>query len=716
MLLFHNDWSRFGGAIVDYQTKNESFKRMVSLYHQMGIRNCLWPLALLQPQLQGVDPHSKDLTEEQKVAIGVECRFNFWYYLREVVRLPPVAGPEPVPYIANRGNLALSWAFLNNIDIALVQPRQTGKSASTDCIIVWLLYIGANNTVISLLTKDHTLRTKNVERLKKIRDNLPDYLINLSNRDSDNQTDLTCLANANTYITGVSQNSESAATNLGRGLTSPITHIDEGPYIRFIGTTMPAALASGVAAREEAKKYNKPYGNIFTTTAGKKDDRDGRYMYNLFSSGAVWNEIFLDAEEKDALLKLVKRNCIGRKTIINATFSHRQLGKTDEWLYEAMSVAGAQGEEADRDFFNVWTSGTQSSPLTTELNETIRQSEKDPVYSEVTRDSYIIRWYHTPEELAHLVKTTNFTLGLDTSDAIGRDSIAMVFTNTEDLSVVGAATINETNLIRFARFLADVMIRYPNTILIPERKSSGQAIIDSLLIHLPKAGIDPFKRIYNTIVDHNQEKEREYQEIQMPESRRSYGFYDRFKKSFGFNTTGSSRETLYSAVLQNAAKEAAHLVKDKVLSGELRGLIVKNGRIDHSHDSHDDSVVAWLLSHWFLTHSKNLSYYGIDTRKALTRVNHATRTLTPEEEWEIEEQQCIKEEIDHLVQRITQTNDEFLVAQYESRLMALNGRLKVDDSEAYSIDALLEQAREQREYNNRRKALRQRRMSSVRYN
>lgn len=709
MIMFKKDWNEFGGAIVDYQTKNESFKRMVSLYHQMGVKNCLWPLALLQPQLQGVDPHSPDLTEEQKLAIGIECRYNFWYYLREVVRLPPVAGPEPVPYIANRGNLALSWTFLNNIDIALIQPRQTGKSASTDCIMVWLLYIGADNTMINMITKDHKLRTKNVERLKKIRGNLPDFLINITSRDSDNQIDLTCLSKENYYITGVAQNSESSALNMGRGLTSPVTQIDEGPFIRFIGTTMPAALASGVAAREEAKKFNKPYGNIITTTAGKKDDRDGRYMYNLISSGSAWNEIFLDASNKDELKTLIKNSCKGRKTIVNATFSHRQLGKTDEWLYEAISVSGAQGEEADRDFFNVWTSGTQSSPLSTALNETIRESEIDPIYSEITKDNYIIRWYHSPEELADLVRNTHFILGLDTSDAIGRDSIALVFTNVEDLSVVGAATINETNLIRFARFLADVMIRYPNTILIPERKSSGQAIIDSLLIHLPRAGIDPFKRIYNVIVDKSQEKEREYQEIQAPESRRSHGFYDRFKKSFGFNTTGGSRDTLYSAVLQNAAKESAHLVKDRVLSSEVRGLMIKNGRIDHGNDSHDDSVIAWLMSHWFLTHSKNLAFYGIDTKRALTKVTHATRTLTPEEEWEMEEQTHIKEQIDDLIVKLSNSTDEFLIAQYESRLMALNGRLKIDGSEAYSIDALIEQAAEQRQYAQRKKAMQQRR-------
>ena len=708
-ILFRQDYLRFPRAIIDYNTTNHSFKRMASLYQEMGIQNGLWPLSLLQPELQGVDPHYPDLPDELKVRIGLECRWNFWYYLREVVRIPPVAGPHPIPYEANRGNLALSWSFLNNIDIALIQPRQTGKSVSTDCIMIWLLYIGASNTTISMITKDHTIRTKNVERLKRIRDFLPKYLVNISSKDSDNQTDLTCKALENSYITGVGQTSESAANNLGRGLTSPVTHIDEGPFIRFIGTTLPVALSTGTAARLEAEKFGRPYGNIFTTTAGKKDDRDGRYMYDLIFGGAVWNELFLDAQDKSELRTLVKRNCSGRKEIINATFSHRQLGKTDEWLYNAISNSAGSEEKANRDYFNLWTSGTQSSPLTVALNESIRDSELDPVYSEISKDSYIIRWYVTEEELWALFDDTHLILGLDTSDAIGRDAIALVFTNSRDLSVVGAATVNETNLIRFSHFLAEILIKYPQVVLIPERKSSAQSIIDSLLITLPRSGIDPFKRIYNHVVDQKGERPKDYQEIQTPLGRRNSAFYDKWKKVFGFNTTAGSRELLYSTVLQNAAREAGHLVRDRTLSSEVRGLVVKNGRIDHSNDAHDDSVIAWLMTHWFLTHSKNLDFYGIDTKYTLSQVHYEGRLLNPEEAFEHAQQTKYREEVDELYAQLTEATDEYIIARLEARLLALNGKIQYTETNALSIDALINQAAVAREYASRKRSVEQRR-------
>lgn len=708
MILFRQDYSRFPTTIVDYETKNESFLRMASLYRKMNVENCLFHLTLFQPQLQGIDPHDESLSEDVKFMIGLECQFNFWYFIREVVRIPAIAGPIPIRYEANRGNLALSWTFLNNVDIALIQPRQTGKSVSTDCIMVWLVYMSARNSEITMLTKDHTLRIRNVERLKRIRGLLPPFLINTGPKDSDNQIELTCREYNNIYLTGVAQSNEIAANNLGRGLTTPITHIDEAPYFKYIGTTLPAALSAGGAARDEAEFYGRPYGNIFTTTAGKKDDRDGKYMFDLIHGGAYWNELFLDSQNKDHLKNLIRKNCSGRKMIINATFSHRQLGKTDEWLYQKITETNSKGEEADRDYFNVWTSGTQSSPLTAEINDRIKNSEMDPLYTEISKEAYLIRWYHTEDELNAIMNSTHVILGLDTSDAIGRDAIALIFTNSQDLSVMGTAVINETNLIVFSRFLAEILIKYPNVILIPERKSSAPAIIDSLLIQLPRFDIDPFKRIYNLIFDHRSERPKDYEDVQVPMARRTTMFYDKWKKAFGFTTSSTSRELLYGSVFQNAAKTSGHLIKDRILSSEIRGLVVKNGRIDHSNIGNDDTVIAWLMTHWFLTHSKNLNLYGIDNHSVLSQVITHGKPLDPFEEYELREQERFYKEIGDIYQRLSQCFDEYTISELENRLIFLSKKIKYDNKEPLSIDNLINQAATERKNNLKKKMVKHR--------
>lgn len=697
-ILYLNDYRRFPNAIVDYETKNESFLKLARLYRKMGVKNAVFHLTLLQPALQGVDPHSPDLTVAQKLMIIDECKYNIWYYFREVCRVPPAAGSHPVQFRANRGNIALIWLFLSHMDSALIQPRQTGKSVSTDCLMIWLIYIGCNNTLINLITKDNDLRKKNIERLKSIRDYLPKYLIPVQKDDPNNQIEITCGKLNNTYSTGVAQNTESGANNLGRGCTSAINHIDEGPFCTHIGTTIPALLSSGNAAVDEARANNAPYGNIFTTTAGKKDDRDGRYMYEMITGGANWNERYLDLRDHKELFTVVKQACTGRKVLVNCTFSHRQLGYTDEWLHEKMNASNSYGEVADRDYLNIWTAGTQRSPLSTKINNIILESQREVLYTEITREGYTIRWYIEEEELQAIMATGKFIMGMDTSDAISRDAITGVILSVEDLSVVGAFGANETNLISFSSFVANLMVRYENIILIPERKSSAQTFIDTLLLRLPALGIDPFRRIFNKSVDEASTNPEAFREINIDMSKRNERFYDERKAKFGFVTTGPSRELLYSTVLQNAAKKAGHLIRDKTLSAEIRGLVEKNGRIDHNSSGHDDFVIAWLLTHWMLSHGKNLEHYGIDPSRIDTVKMLGDDSNTVDYDTMIRdlEQKHLRDQLNVLIEKLESSTSDYEAYKVEQQISFIRSGIRQDTDEAFSLDALIKKVNENR--------------------
>ena len=286
--------------------------RLAQLYADMGVENNVFHLALHNPDLQGVDPFSPNLTVEQMVDIGLECAENPWYFFREIIRVPAAGGSEHPRLIANRGNIGMYWCFFNHVDVALIQPRQTGKSVSTDCLMVNLVHFATDHTYITMITKDNSLRTKNVERLKKMRDLLPKYLLEMRPDDADNQIELTYKSRDNGYSTAVAQNSEAGANNVGRGLTSPVLHSDEGPFTSFINIILPAALAAGTAARNNAKKDGQPYGNIFTTTAGKKDNREGKFMYELIFGGMTWDErMVFDAANQEELHRRIKKNCTG---------------------------------------------------------------------------------------------------------------------------------------------------------------------------------------------------------------------------------------------------------------------------------------------------------------------------------------------------------------------------------------------------------------------
>jgi hypothetical protein len=700
MICFEEDWAKYPTAQPDWDTPNRSFVRAAGLLKKMGVRNNTWMLALVNQDLKGVDPHDPNLTLNQKVAVAIECKINPWYFFREVCKAPVPGSSESGPVEANRGNLALWWCFFCHITIILIQIRQTGKSFSTDALMVLLMEIVCYNTQINLLTKDDTLRRANVERMKAIIADLPPYLNQKRFDDASNTEEITVRALKNVYKTHVPQSSAKRAYNMGRGLTSPIFQIDEAPFQPNIEIALPAALAATGAAIDAARKAGTPYGIIMTTTAGMKDDKDGAYIYSMVCDAAQWTEKFFDAKNQDELEALVRNSSRNKEAMVVATFNHRQLGKTDEWLKDKLEKSRARGEDANRDYFNVWTSGSQTSPLPLYILETMARAVKDVLHAEISRPySYITRWYIPENEIESRMKGGRFVMGMDTSEAVGRDEISLVLMDVETLEVVAAGSYNETNLITFSEWLCSFMVKYENVTAVIERKSSGGYILDYLMVNMVKLGIDPFKRIFNWVTSDTGGNKERFREVAVAMNRRNHDVYTRYRKLFGFATTGGdgpqSRSELYSTSLQNGAKLAADRMNDKKLIDQTMGLITKNGRVDHPDGEHDDMTIGWLLCYWFLSQATNLVHYGIDPSRVMSRVGKSS--TKSEEEVLIEEEQAeYRERMEVLYERLVNERDEFVASKIEQELRLLNSRLILDTTETFSVDQLIRNAKEER--------------------
>ncbi len=698
MILFEKDWDLYPTAIADYKTTNRSFVRYSELLRKRGIKNFAWPLQLLQPELQGVDPYSDSLTDHQKFMIREECIYNPFYFYREVMRVPPIAGIDPIPFIANRGNMSMYWSFYNHVDYMLIQIRQTGKSVGADGLNTQNLYFGLRNGRILLITKDDTLRRENIIRLRNIRGYLPKWLVVDDPNDANNQSVVTYNTAGNILRTAVGQNSEDAALNTGRGASVPVLQSDEGPFTSFIDVTLPAALASGNTARDEAARNNMPYGNIFTTTAGKIDSRSGSYMYKEFyTAGALFDETYYDSVDRADLVKRVKQNCTGRRTLFVGDWDHKQLGYSDEWLYEKLSNSGGTPDSIDRDFFNRWTNGGAMSPLSTAVLEAIGKSEMNPVWMEFGAERFGIKWYALESEIARIAIDKPVILGLDTSDAIGRDAISLVFTDAYSLALLGSATVNEAYLPSVAMWVAKILLKYPKVTLVIEKKSSAQTFIDTAIVVLAKAGIDPTTRMYCRVNDERGKEGGLYEKMQsVAIARRTVEFYDPVRSLFGFNTSGSSRDLLYGIVLTAAAQRCCTKIYDRILSGELRQLTVKNGRIDHSSSGHDDTIIAWLLTHWFLMYGKNLDIYGIDSSKIQLRALKDGSVGTEEDADRLKEQELLNAEIESILGRLKNTSSVHQVITLEAQLRKVLNKLESTGAEPMSIDQLLQDAKKNR--------------------
>lgn len=699
MLLYESDWvEKYPYAIVDTKTDNESFLRYSALLREMGVSNHLWPLALFNPDLQGVDPHSPHLDLETMAAIAVEAKSNFWYYCRSLIRVPGGTPEEPIMLRANRGNMALYWLFFNHITTILIQIRQTGKSLSTDILMTYLLNIRCTKTQINLLTKDDTLRAANLERLKNIELELPYYLKQRNRGDIGNTEELSVKSLGNSYRGHLPNKSPKMALKVGRGLTSPVFQIDEAAFFDNIAISMPSALAAGTAARDLARRRDEPYGTILTTTAGKKDDRDGAYIFDLVQKGAVWSERLFDSKDPIDLERLVRNSSSNRELLVSCTLNHKQLGYTDEWLRRAIEESKATGEDADRDFGNVWTSGSQMSPLPIAVTEAIRASQINDHITEISSPySYITRWYTGKETVSQRMGKGHFILSVDSSDAVGGDDIGVTLRDIKTGEVVASGNYNETNLITFAEWLCNWLVKYTNVTLIIERRSTGAMILDYLLLMLPTKGIDPFARIYNKVVQEAEEYPERFKEVNRPMAHRSTELYIKYKKLFGFATSASgatSRGELYGTTLMNAAKTTGTRVKDPKTINQILGLVIRNGRIDHATGSKDDLCISWLLSYWLISLGKNLHCYGINARDILADNAIVQQASSPLAVYNSQEQEYLRREIEKLVTELKNEKDIWVSQKLEIKLQLLSMDLTDADRQTLSLDELISNIKE----------------------
>ncbi len=705
MILFARDWGKYPNARPDYETSNKSFYDLAVQYRDMGIENHLFLLALHDQSLKGVDPFAKDLDIETKGKIAIECKINPWYYFREIARVPGNGGEEAIPIQANRGNIALWWCFFNHITTFLIQIRQTGKSLSVDELAVYLMEIRCRNTVINLLTKDESLRKNNIARLKEIDAELPAYLRQRGKDDANNTEIITVNKNNNRLLTHLPQASPKLANNVGRGFTSPITFVDEGPFQPNIDIALPAALAAGNNVRERAARAGEPYGNILTTTAGKKDEKGGAFFYNLLCESAPWSEGFFDAYDYEALEALVRKIAPGGKYYMNITLNHKQLGKTDAWLKNAIeTTAGITADMADRDFFNRWTSGSISSPLSIDDLERIRNSERNPDWVDVNHEfGYRFEWFIPKKDVTARMANGKYLICIDPSEAIGRDAMSFYVMDTRSGECICAATVKETMVLNFAHYLAEFMIKYENTIAVIERKSTGITLIEHLLIILPSRNIDPVKRIYNVMVNNADEYPELFAECRVPMGRRNPHFYAQTKRYFGFATAGSganARSFLYGEVLQNAAKQLGDVVYHKTTIDQITSLITKNNRVDHPNGGNDDHVVAWLLGAYVLMFGKQLAYYDINVAQILSaRKSKMLATLTPEQQYVNKQQEQYRAKLEALLELLNEENDQFLVARYEQQARHLDSLIERRDNESVSVDDLIRKTKEAKRIN-----------------
>ena len=611
---------------IHYETKNTSFLRMVMVLKRMGIQNNLFHLALLQRDLINVDPFDPYIDADTITKILIECKLNPWYFFREIIRIPATGG-DAIPFQLHRGNLAAIWSFFNDIDFGLIQPRQTGKTYVIQSIISGVMNVWADNLDIGMFTKDTTLVQDNVSRLKDIRDNLPYYMVKRTSKDWDRKEGISYHEKNNYYKTFTSAIDERGALKLGRGATMGLIHFDEIAFINYNWIVVPTAVNAMIAASENARKAGLPSPVIYTTTAGNPDTKEGSYALSIFESAMRFTEELYDLPNRKTMIELVDKSATRRMLFLE--FSYKQLGKSEEWFKSAASRGNASQDDINRDLLNIWQSSTDKSIIPKDLLTKMRENRRDPSFTDLT-DDFVVRWYLDRETVNHpSFAKRPLIMGMDTSENVGRDFTTFVIVDPVDLRVVATCRCNESNTIQVARHVTALLLRYTGLVWIPERNNTGVAIIDFVMEQLQSAGINPFKRIYNDVVQNLQDPK--YKNINISNYREIFGHT---RSAFGFRTsgasTGASRNILYKVTMMKTLEMNHSRLYDRTLINEFSNLTERNGRVDHLPGLHDDTVIAYLLACYLVYFGKNLHLYDIPADTVLSTLTTDGKETTAE--------------------------------------------------------------------------------------
>lgn len=703
MILFKEDWEKYPYAIVDWDTKNRTWVDLVAVYEEIGVENRYFHLALHNPMLKDIDPFSENITPEEMALVAVECYENPWYFFREILRLRNSGSKDAVMFKAHRGNIAMIWCYLNHILTYSLWPRQNGKSACAEGIDVYVGGIHNRNCTMHLYCKDDQLRRNIIAREKSMMDELPRYLDVRNKKDSNNTEEISWNVFNNKLYTSVAQSSIKAALNIGRGL--PITHerLEEFAFCENNEHTTPPLLAAGSAARKSAREHGGLYGTIITTTAGFLNSKAGMYAKRIYDECLPWTELLLDSKNEADLYEVIRKNNktrietgndVGKraKVQILLEFNHRQLGQTDDELRANIENSLSEGENRDADFFNIWGHGNSESPLSKEdLKRIMESRQMNPVETK-DENNYITRWYIPRNEIDNYLNNEYTIMSIDTSDAIGNDDIFMVIRSVKTGETIAAGNYNEVNTILLSIYFVDMLIKYPKLTMIIERKSSAMAMLDNMFNILLKKGIDPYRRIYNLIVD-ELDINNYYREILSTRPQfRDMNVFNKTRGKFGYVTSSGgkhSRDKIYNDIFNIAIRNTGHLMRDKIIVSQCSTLIRKNGRIDHPLGEHDDGIFAWLLGYWFLMFAKNKVYYGIPEGLSLSEIIRDKYT-SEDLEAEIQEKknELIKLELLNIKEKINLATNESIKEQLKMRYNKLAQGLNMVDKEILNVDEI----------------------------
>ncbi|MGL6099530.1 MAG: hypothetical protein ACRC0G_07880 [Fusobacteriaceae bacterium] len=586
-------------VIYHTSTKNYSFLKMAKILKTLGITNCMFHLKVYDPRVMRIDPRSSNLNVMEQAIVLREVMRNYYYYIREIILIPESGGL--ISYKLHRGNLALTYCLVNNLNAYQELPRQHGKTIGACAFYSWVYQFATEYSEIMYMNKKHDDSKLNLKRTKDMLENLPEYIrfkdiydpeTGKKKKGSDNREFMENAKNHNRIVTKPAATSPENADGLGRGCTQPCQWYDEFGYVRHNSIIFAAATPAQVTAAIAAASKNKPNSRLITTTPGDLTTEYGAYAKYYRDMSCEFMEEFYDWNVSD-VKEYIRNN--SKNNVVFIKFTYQELGKDIQW-FEAMCKDLANNwEKIRREVLLEWIIDTTKSPFAMDDLEEIKSMiEKDAKIH--PKKKITLNKFYTVELYNELELDSPMILSCDVSGGYSRDASSMVLISSKTTKILGVFRSSTIGIRPFSDLIYSFVSKYaPNAVVCIERNSYGEGVISNLrATSIAKNLYYEFKKDATV--------SRVKNGFSIPENRTV--------KTFGVWTDSNTRPMMMD-ILRDRVEHHKDKFVSPIIYEELQNLEYKNNRVDHKSGAHDDTVMGWLIGLYVYTHGNNLAMFGV---------------------------------------------------------------------------------------------------------
>ena len=344
----------------------------------------------------------------------------------------------------------------------------------------------------------------------------------------------------------------------------------------------------------EAKRNGKPYHKLITTTPGDVKTPHGLWAFKFLKHNAAnfTEEMYDWTTEK--VEEFIENN--SKNNFVLIEFSYKQLGRSEDWFRKQCRELNGDMFKIKREILLEWNSASDLCPFTEEQVVRIKENCRQPLFSLFIKDRYQLKIYKDFDF------TKTYIIGCDCATGMSLDSSSLIVCDPDNrMEVVAEFNNNTIDTMEFAEFIYTTFKKYfRNSVYVIERNSVGKAILDFLC----KTDMEP--RLYYEIKSST--AERKMSDIRKVKS-------SQMTRVYGINTDSATRPKMLD-ILTHCVNDNYEYINSPTIADEIGGLErKKNGKVEHSDMSHDDSLFGFLIAHYVWSYGTNLNAFFIYKKK-----------------------------------------------------------------------------------------------------